>query len=219
MRLSELKDCCRSYALTPYDASLRRLRSLGPEVDPLNPTHRAALFVWLNAWRCRQFAKAYHSMASDSLVGWSAVWMARLPGPEVSLTDLSAREVRVCAAAYDALRSCRASMKPQPNRRAVSVTFGPTGAAKTLFAIRPNVFAPWDEQIRKARGWDGDGLSFEAYLTDSAGHLRRLASEAGVPVAALPALVGRPLSSPPKLIDEYNWVTLTMEKDRSEAGN
>lgn len=145
--------------------------------------------------------------------------MGRLPGPEVSLTDLSAREVRVCAAAYDALRNCRASVKPQPSGHAVTVTFGPTGAAKTLFAIRPNVFAPWDEQIRKARGWDGDASSFEAYLTDSAGHLRRLASEAGVPVAELPGLVGRPLSSPPKLIDEYNWVTLTMEKDRAEAGN
>ena len=214
MRLSDLKDCCRSYAFTPYDASLRRLRSLGPEVDPVNPTHRAALFVWLNAWGCRQFAKAYHSMASDSLVRWSAVWMARLPGPEVSLTDLSAREIRVCAAAYDALRNSRASLKPQPSGHAVTVTFGATGAAKTLFAIRPNVFAPWDEQIRKARGWSGDALSFETYLNDSAGHLRRLASEARVPVSALPALVGRPRSSPPKLIDEYNWVTLTMERDR-----
>jgi hypothetical protein len=34
-------------------------------------------------------------------------------------------------------------------------------------------------------------------------------AEAGVPVQDLPTLVGRPDSTPPKLIDEYNWIVIT----------
>jgi hypothetical protein len=164
--------------------------------------------VWLNAWGCRQFAKAYHAVASDSLANWSKTWLARLPGPDVHLTDLSPAQVVPCAAAYDALRVCRASLKQRAGR-AFPVTYGPTGAAKTLFALRPNVFPPWDNAIRKARDWGPDAASFQAYLTDTADQLRRLSAEAGVPVSALPALVGRPHSSPPKLIDEYNWIVIT----------
>jgi hypothetical protein len=36
-----------------------------------------------------------------------------------------------------------------------------------------------------------------------------VAAEAGVSVAVLPELVERPNSSPPKLVDEYNWVVKT----------
>jgi hypothetical protein len=46
-------------------------------------------------------------------------------------------------------------------------------------------------------------------LTEVASTLRELAAEAGIPVGGLPELVGRPNSSPPKLVDEYNWVVMT----------
>ncbi len=39
--------------------------------------------------------------------------------------------------------------------------------------------------------------------------LQQVARQAGVEVAELPALLGRPESPPPKLIDEYYWVTIT----------
>jgi hypothetical protein len=54
-----------------------------------------------------------------------------------------------------------------------------------------------------------DGASFQRYLTEVARTLRELAAEAGIPVTALPELVQRPNSSPPKLVDEYNWVVRT----------
>lgn len=208
MKLSELSACGRSYAMTRYDASLSTLRLLGPEIDPSNEAQRLAMITWLNAWGCRQFAKAHHATASDSLARWSSSWLERLPGPAVELTDLAPSEIALCAASYADLRDRRASIK-QRSTGQVSVGFGPTGAAKTLFAIRPRIFAPWDIPIRKARRWSGDAVSFQAYLTDMADQLRMLSAEAGVPVSALPALVGRPDSSPPKLIDEYNWMTLT----------
>jgi hypothetical protein len=89
------------------------------------------------------------------------------------------------------------------------VTFGPTGAAKTLFALRPNAIPPWDEPIRCSVRATGDMGSFRVYLTNIARQVRSLADEAGVAVESLPMLVDRPESSPPKLIDEYNWIVVT----------
>jgi hypothetical protein len=211
MNLRELKWGCGLYGqLTSYDASLQGFReSVAPEFDPSRPEHRARLFQWLNSWGCRQFALDHHATtASESLVRWADVWLSRLPSADRLLTDLSATETRQCAAAYDALRGQTASFKTRGSRSLV-VTYGPTGAAKTLFAIRPMAVPPWDDPIRRALGFSGDLGSFRVYLMGVAAQLRSLQLEAGVPVSALPALVGRPDSSPPKLIDEYNWVTIT----------
>jgi hypothetical protein len=210
MRVFELAFACRLYAhFTDYDESLERLRAGCSPLDPFKSSHRVALLSWLNSWGCRQFSKDYHLLASASLASWATLWISRLPGPDAPLTDLSPDEIEVCANAYEALRDCRAAVKQRPGGPDFYVTFGPTGAAKTLFALRPNAFAPWDDPIRDARGWGPDGLSFQHYLTEAADQLRGLAIEASVSVDALPALVGRPQSSPPKLIDEYNWVVLT----------
>jgi hypothetical protein len=184
--------------------------AIGPEFDPYDAGHRAVLFDWLNDWGCRQFAKEHHATtASVSLETWARTWLTRLPGLGVDLTDLSDADIEMCVRAYDALRGYPASLKRLASGRTTEVTYGPTGAAKTLFALRRNVFAPWDDPIRDARGWGSDAASFRAYLRETASQLRTLSAEAGVPVGYLPALVGRPKSSPPKLIDEYNWVTLT----------
>jgi hypothetical protein len=210
MKLFELACSCRLYAnFTDYDESLEQLRTGCPELDPLNSGHRAALLVWLNAWGCRQFAKEYHHMASASLADWAATWFARLPGPDVRLTDMTQDQIALCAQAYEALRDRKASLKQPAVGPEFYVTFGPTGAAKTLFALRPYAYSPWDEPIRQARRWGSDAASFQSYLTDAASQLHALAAEANVPVSALPAFVGRPNSTPPKLIDEYNWVVFT----------
>ncbi len=39
--------------------------------------------------------------------------------------------------------------------------------------------------------------------------LRSPSAEAGVPVQDLPTYIGRPDSTAPKLIDEYNWIVIT----------
>jgi hypothetical protein len=211
VKLFEFAYGCRLYGqLAGYDASLRRFRDrVAPSLDPSRAAHRAALFVWLNSWGCRQFALEHHATtASDSLVRWAGVWLSRLPPPDVLLTDLTPVEIRACAAAYEALRHETASFKSRGGR-SHAVTYGPTGAAKTLFALRPNVVPPWDDPIRGALGLGGDLESFGDYLLGVAEQLGALALEADVPVSELPAFVGRPDSSPPKLIDEYNWAVIT----------
>jgi hypothetical protein len=209
MKLAELAYGCSLYsANTNYDASLEKLRSrTRSRLDPFDGEHQIALFGWLNAWGCRQFAREHHlATAAPSLVSWAHRWASRLPPAEYQLTQLSDAEIGLCAASYEALRDCPASVTQRKDGRRFTVTFGPTGAAKTLFALRPNVFAPWDESIRAANGWEADRASFHEYLRSSARLLRDLCSEADTEVQAIPVLVGRPRSSPPKLIDEYNWV-------------
>jgi len=212
MHLFELAYSCRLYGhFSGFDKSLTRLRErVSPELDPRRADHRAWLFEWLNSWGCRQFAKKHHStIASTSLVNWAEEWLATLPSSEVHLTDLSRAELQSASAAYAALRDGQASQRLQPSGRLDTVAYGPAGAAKTLFALRPNVFPPWDEPIRAQLRLGGDASSFQSYLTSVAEQLRLLSIDANVPVAALPELVDRANSSPPKLIDEYNWVVIT----------
>lgn len=212
MHLFELAYSCRLYGhFSGFDSSLTRFRErVAPQFDPWLDEHRAWLFEWLNSWGCRQFAKDHHATtASDSLVKWAEEWLARLPSSDMHLTDLSVAELESSANAYAVLRDSLASLRRQPGGRLDNVTYGPTGAAKALFALRPNVFPPWDDPIREQLGLGGDAMSFQRYLTSVAEQLRLLSVEAGGPVAALPDLVGRPNSSPPKLIDEYNWVVIT----------
>ena len=212
MKLFELAYACRLYGqLAAFDRPLDDLWHVaGPLLDPMRPEHRVALFKWLNAWGCRQFSIAHHSStASDSLVEWSSAWLAKLPAQRTDLTELTPDVLDVSAAAYERLRDARASWRTLPGGRSSSVRFGPTGAAKTLFALRPETFPPWDDPIRVKLGFGADVTGFRAYLQWVATTLRTVADEAGVPVGALPDLLGRPLSSPPKLIDEYNWVVIT----------
>jgi hypothetical protein len=211
MKLFELAYCCRLYGhFSGFDVSLNRFRErTAPALDPDLKEHRAFLFEWLNSWGCRQFAKDHHvTTASDSLTTWARLWLNELPPAHVHLTDLSAKEVELSAAAYEALTVSRASFRLLPSGRSVPITFGATGAAKTLFALRPNIFPPWDEAIRTEIRLAGVASSFREYLTVVADQLRQLAIEAEVAVAALPELVDRPDSSPAKLIDEYNWVVM-----------
>jgi hypothetical protein len=167
------------------------------------------LFRWLNRWGCRQFALDHHATtASNSLIDWADAWMLRLPGPDAGLADLSEGEIRTCAEAYADLSSRAASLKQRAGQSLV-VTYGPTGASKTLFALRPKAVPPWDDPIRKAMGATGDIGSFRRYLTIVAAQLRELAAQASASVDDLPLIVGRADSPPPKLIDEYNWIVVT----------
>jgi hypothetical protein len=211
MRLYELAYACRVYShFTGYDDQLLTFRkAVAPELDPFRSDHRAALFRWLNEWGCRQFALSHHaSTAADSLVRWTTTWLPRLPGPASRLEELTEAELRLCSEAYAALSAEPASLR---GHSSWVVRFGPTGAAKTLFALRPNLIAPWDDPIRVRLRFGGDAAGFRTYLQDVVAQLRELAKEAAAPIASLPALVNRPHSTPPKLIDEYNWVVITKD--------
>jgi hypothetical protein len=62
-----------------------------------------------------------------------------------------------------------------------------------------------------ARGLGRDGLAYRRYLHRVASALQGLAPRAGMEVANLPARVGRPRSTPAKIVDEYLWAGITRE--------
>jgi hypothetical protein len=210
MQLEDLRRNCRLYEQqTGYDTSLRRFRDrVGPEVRIQDPDHRQAILDWLNDWGCRQFAIAHHNSASQSLLEWAEVWMPRLPQAAARLDQLSPEELDVAEAAYADLFNRHAStrqLKGGPSR----VTFGPAGAAKTLFILRPEIFAPWDKETREGLQRQFGVGSYRSYLQHVLAQLQSLAEEAGTDVQDLPRVLDRPSSTPPKLIDEYYWIVFT----------
>ena len=213
MKLSELAFACYIYGrMTDYDSSYRDfLRATGsmPNLDFAG--HRNALLKWLNRWGCRQFARDYHSLASEEIRAWYQRYRNLLFSPERTLPELMEQDFRVIETAFQELTERTASMRHLRGKNAI-ITIGPTGAAKILFAIRPNALVPWDDPIREALRLDRDGESYAAYLGIVRTKLEELGNACvrnGHSLADLPGLVGRPESPLSKLIDEYFWVTVT----------
>lgn len=192
------------------DRSSSRLRDVsGGELDLDVEAHRRALLSWLRSWGCRHLRVADTDRSSEALADWWGKHRASLPGATRDLTDFADLELDAASEAYAALAAASAAWRSLPTGR-VSVSFGETAASKALFAIRPLAFPPWDEPIRAAFGLRGrGGPGFRSYLGQVADALRGLAPRLGVPVRGLPEALGRPDSSPPKLVDEYLWMQVS----------
>jgi hypothetical protein len=215
MKLFQLAYVCRAYRdVTHYDAEyLNFLKRTGDKLDFTKPTDMSALLKWLNSWGCRQFAVDCHEQAAESIRKWAEKWEPALPKDSMTLDCLSDEDIQVAGDAYGELSKCLASTQTRGGKRH-DVRVGPTGAAKILFAARPKAFPPWDEPIRGEFGWDGSPASYCAYLASVREQIRQLCSEAaelGVPPEDIPSAIGRPKSTLPKLIDEFNWITITKD--------
>ena len=191
-----------------YDSATRRLleRTEG-QLDLHLEEHRLALIVWLRAWGCRHLRRADTPLTAETLRTWWVGWGAFLPGGQATLNTLRRAELTAAGQAYDALRSAPAAVRAARGRD-VAVTFGDTATAKALFAIRPRALLPWDEQIRVGFGRPAGGATYVRMLELAAAALDGLARRLGARVGDLPGLLGRPGSSPPKLVDEYLWVRM-----------
>ncbi|KLO29142.1 hypothetical protein ABW17_29580 [Mycobacterium nebraskense] len=210
--LYELAFGCWIYkAITRYDSTVTKLRTAtGGQVDPHNLNHRRWLFKWLNQWGCRQFNKAdQDTVAGQSLGVWAGKWLTRLPTDDQTLETINESQIGEISNAYEELRWQQAGTRRRAGGAISHVTYGPVGAAKTLFALRPNVCPPWDDYTLNALRLDASGASYGKYLRLVLSNLQAVSIQAGVQIAELPALLGRAKSTPPKLIDEYYWVTIT----------
>src|SRR5690349_6566715 len=163
---------------------------------------------WLRRWGCRHLRRDDNALASEALLEWADEWQAKLPAPGVTLDRLGDGALDALAAAYAALAEHPAGFRAG-RRETIPVRFGATAAAKALYALRPDACPPWDEPIRAHFGWDGSAASYRAALERASAELAEAAASAGVAVAELPALIGRPESSPPRLVDEHDWLRIT----------
>ena len=214
MRLAELAFACHVYApMTDYDNSYYHFRrETHPQLDLKNNQHRIALIEWLNAWGCRQFALAYHDLASQEIHSWYRLFDACLFSPGKSLLDLTGSDLELVEQAYEKLVDRTASMRKRPRGGQTEVTIGPTGTAKILFAFRPDALIPWDEPIRHHFQLGDSAHAYVEYLHIVRKNLEELdqaCEELGYRLSGLPELLNRSTSSLTKLIDEYFWVTIS----------
>jgi hypothetical protein len=132
-----------------------------------------------------------------------------MPPLAVDLTSLEASQLDQVARAHAALAQTPAAGRTV-HARDQDVVFGTTAAAKTLFALRPEAFPPWDEPIRLSFGWRShDESHYRQYLALVADALLGLAWRLHASVSEVPGLLGRPSSTPAKLVDEYLRMRIT----------
>ena len=199
-------------AVAGSDTSSQKLaRATGGRVDLALPAHRVAVIGWLRSWGCRHLRRADTPRTSEALRAWWEDWGAQLPGDHETLTGLGEADLVLAGRAYGALRATPAARRSVRGRD-LDVAFGDTATAKLMFAIRPRVFPPWDETIRLAFGRPGGADAYVRLLRLSAAALDGLAARLAVGVSDLPDILGRPGSSPPKLVDEFLFVTIARGK-------
>ena len=219
--LETLRRHLRDYAtVTGYDVALRDLRSSVPDsIDPSQKDHATALLNWLRRWGCRHLRREDNEFSAQALEVWWLDWNSKLPPSDVWLTSGTA-ETFDLAIVYEALAKTVAAHRSYGGRE-VDVRLGDTAAAKTLYALRPRSFIPWDEPIRLSFSAPAfDGASYIRFLGLAADALEGAAKRFKVEVLALPELLGRPTSTPAKLVDEYLWMRITRDLGPSplEAG-
>jgi hypothetical protein len=233
VNLGELALTCFAYGAMNYDDSLGQFeRRVGGEVDLANEEHRMALLHLLNQSQCRQFSLAYHDLASAELLAWCREFDSTLPPRRNHLWEVPEATVEQYAAVFGCLAKKLAGYRDstrvtggrkdgaaQAGRDAgfaggkqSAVSFGPTAAAKILFVLRPKVFVAWDEPMRAGLRYDGSGHSYVHFLIRLREELLELEGQCrafDLELTDLPEALGRPLSTPAQLMDEYYWAMIT----------
>ncbi len=213
MNLYELAFTCYIYNFsTSFNQTYIELqKKTGGSVDLVQEAHRKDLIVWLNKWGCRQFALDYHKEASKELLAWyKEGHIEKLPGSK-KLWDLNDQELDQVGYIFDSL-ICKIASRPVKGGKEIPRTFGPTGASKILFALRPNIAVPWDSYIRKGLGYSGTGSSYVDYLKrliEEIEELKKSCIENGHYLHEVPNIIGRDGSTIPQLAGEYFWVIET----------
>ena len=194
------------------DGATRRLQAAtGGRVDLNDDAHRLAAITWLRAWGCRHLRRADTPRTDEAIRTWWAAWGGRLPGDEATLAGLGEDDMATAGLAYDALRAAPAARRTVKGSD-LDVAFGDTATAKLLFAIRPQAFPPWDEAMRLSFGKPSGGAAYVRMLRLSATALAELAARLAVPVGELPGRLGRPESTPPKIVDEFLLIRIAKSR-------
>lgn len=193
-----------------FDSSYEELQEAVEErMDLRRHEHRRALLVWLNKWGCRQFTVDQHDLASDQIRSWHEQHLFALPSDDLDLWRSTDADLENAELPYRDLAKRIACVRGSNSFR---VSFGPVGAAKILFAIRPRFFLPWDAAIRERLNYDGSPSSYVSFLRDTRRILHDLASaceDNGFSLSDLPTQLGRPQDTLPKLVDKFYWITIT----------
>lgn len=213
MDLNELASACLLYnTKTNFDKSyLYFLKVTDNSLDLNNPDHRKSLLVWLNSWACRQFIIDYHEFASGQILDWYINLKSLIPEKSKNIWELTENDFNKIKILYDTLANTPVAKKHKNNKEAINHA-GPTGAAKTLFALRPKALILWDIPMRKYFNQGDSGFAYIQYIKKAKEIIKDLIVQCknnNFTIEELPKKINRPYSTIPKLIDEYSWVTIT----------
>jgi hypothetical protein len=218
MTIKELQVGCYLYErFTDYDRSYKKLWEL-KELDLIIRDHTVKLIQWLRGWGCRQFKNENDELSIQNLISWYSSDSVSLPTYDSYLLNSTEKILKNSVRIFDKLSNIKISERLQNNRN-IDVSVGPVGAAKILFALRPNYYSPWDKPICEKKHYQFNGNSYVKYLNDIKDTLEELEIECrlnGFEINELPQKINRPISTLPKIIDEYNWVTITRNCDPVE---
>jgi hypothetical protein len=171
------------------------------------------LLVLLNKyWKCRLPKKSLEDLAKK-LESWHNKYRSRLFSEKKYLSELNDKDLSLAAEAYGDLFKCKVKYDIANNEsnKKLFMSFGPTVAAKILFALRPNALPPWDKAIREELlnedliNGDQQEL-YLSYLKHIQKVICKLQKTYGETLQNWSHKLNKSLS---KLIDEYYWITKT----------
>lgn len=195
--------------LTGYDKSLDNFRAeINGSLDLSGEDHRWALFDWLNKWGCR-LPLAYGAATCRQIGAWHEEHGSLLPRGSDGLWRLSAKSLDPMGSVFSDLSERLIGSGANGSSRRL----GPTAASKTLYALRPQVFMPWDRAMREAFGYDGGGESYVRFLKVIREDLLRLDEEARRHDRSLASLSEffdqLEYRTPIDLVNQFYWVTIS----------
>lgn len=220
MKLLHLKIACYLYnQFTDYDNSYLELSKKHPNLELNQNTHAKALIEWLRSWGCRQFKGDNEDLSIKSIMDWYSSKKEKIPNNNENLIDYDlTMNKELIIEIFNDLSTCKAATRQRGNNN-IDVRVGPVGAAKTLFALRPNLFSPWDTPIYNKLELNGDGSSYVDYLAGIKNELREIKDDiknTNISWDKLFVYLGKKHNSYPKLIDEYYWIKITQGCDPLE---
>jgi len=223
MKLLHLKIACYLYnQFTDYDSSYLKLSKEYPNLDLTQTSQIKALIEWLRSWGCRQFKKDNEAISINSIKNWYKSKESKMPSRNDYLIDYDlVKNEGLIIEIFNDLSRRKAATKLMKNCE-ITVSIGPVGTAKTLFALRPNLFSPWDTPIYNKFQLEGNGFGYVKYLSKIQKELKEIRDSlktTNIEWNELFKYLGKQHNSYPKLIDEYYWITITNKCDPSEIEN
>jgi len=213
MNLVNLKVACFLYnQFTDYDNNYLKFLSRYKSIDLSTIDQVIDLIKWLRSWGCRQFKIEFEDISISSIINWYRVNSLKIPKINNHLIDynLDKNQDQIIEI-FDDL-SMREASKKKYRDKTINIRIGPVGTAKTLFALRPNLFSPWDISIYQHFKLDGNGYGYIEYLSKIQKNLKELREESvksNLDWDNIFTYLNKKHSYYPKLIDEYFWVTIT----------
>jgi hypothetical protein len=191
----------------PEKSWLAFTTATAPAADFTDAAHRRAAHTWLNAWTCRiRYPRPGEpDVFGTGLAAWWQDWREALPPGDVAMSELTDEQLTAAGEGYAALMAT-----PAAQTRSVR-SFGPTAAAKLLFALRPKALMPWDEMIATTLHGARHGAAYTAHQRLGRTWARALLTESGLDEDALCERLGRPGRTLAKLLDEYCYIVYTRD--------